>query len=178
MPANRSALDLLLTTPDVKQGTVSASIHASLLSALSDNLRPLLMSGGASAFVALMAFTRLHQWWAALWLAVDLGVTSTRLGMIRAYTLRKFQGAIQPDRWSAFYACLALTSSLLLGLGTMACLISRDPQLSALALMVTAGILGGIASRNAAIPYVAITQIVLGTLPIALGVLRGPRNGW
>ena len=178
MSGNRPVLDLLLRTPDVKQGSVSASIHASLLSALSGNFRPLLMSGAASAFVALVAFARLHQWWAALWLVADLGITVTRLAMIRAYTLRSRSDATRSSTWAASYAPLALASTLLLGLGTMACLMSRDAQLVALAVMVTAGILGGIASRNAAVPYVAIAQILLGTLPIGFGVVLGPRNGW
>lgn len=182
MSGKRSALGLILTTPDVKQGTVCASIHSSLLSALSDTFRPLLMAGAASAFVALMAFMRLHQWWAALWLVADMGVTAIRLGMIRVYTLRSRSGGMDARAWAASYVPLALVSALLLGAGTMACLMSGDPQLATLAVMVTAGIIGGIASRNAAIPYVAIAQILLGTLPIFPGVLLGPRlgprNGW
>ena len=43
--------------------------------------------------------------------------------------------------------------------------------------MVTAGILGGIASRNAALPHLAITQICLGAVSIGLGSLLLPRAG-
>ena len=43
--------------------------------------------------------------------------------------------------------------------------------------MVTAGILGGIASRNAALPRLAITQIFIGTIPIGIGALLAPRGG-
>ena len=53
----------------------------------------------------------------------------------------------------------------------MACVMSGDAELGSLALMVTAGILGGIASRNAALPRLAITQICLGAVPIGLGAL-------
>ncbi|MFP3656759.1 GGDEF domain-containing protein, partial [Burkholderia sp. SIMBA_052] len=44
---------------------------------------------------------------------------------------------------------------------------------------VTAGILGGIASKNAAIPRLAISQICLGALPIGIGALLAPsRDYW
>lgn len=178
MSKKYAALDLILSTPMLEQGLVSASIRSSLLSTLFDNFRPLLMAGIASAFVAAMAFVRLHQWWAALWLAADLGVTSARLGMVRAYTSRSRAARVYPRRWATSYVPLALAASLLLGAGTMACVMSRDPELAALAIMVTAGILGGIASRNAALPYLAIIQILLGALPISLGALLAPRTGF
>jgi diguanylate cyclase (GGDEF)-like protein/PAS domain S-box-containing protein len=58
----------------------------------------------------------------------------------------------------------------------MGCVMSRDAELASLAIMVTAGILGGIASRNAALPRLAITQICLGALPMGLGALFAPRS--
>jgi predicted signal transduction protein with EAL and GGDEF domain len=58
----------------------------------------------------------------------------------------------------------------------MACVMSQDAQLGSLAIMVTAGILGGIASRNAALPRLAIAQICLGAVPIGLGALLAPRG--
>jgi hypothetical protein len=42
--------------------------------------------------------------------------------------------------------------------------------------MVTTGSPGGIASRNAALPRLAITHICLGALPIGLGALLAPRS--
>jgi len=70
-----------------------------------------------------------------------------------------------------------MLASLLLGIGTMVCVMLPDGELTALAVMVTAGVLGGIASRNAALPRLAITQICLGTLPVAIGALFAPRAG-
>ncbi|WP_430233295.1 diguanylate cyclase domain-containing protein [Paraburkholderia tropica] len=178
MSDKRSVLDMLLTMPDVRGGIVGASIHSSLLSRLSENSRPLFMAGAASAFVALMAVVRLHQWWAVLWLVADAGVTAVRLGMIRAYVSRAHPERMPPRRWVASYVPFILASTLVPGLGAMACLISGYPQLATLAIMVTAGILGGVAARNAAIPYVAIAQVLLGALPIGAGALLAPKNGW
>ncbi len=45
----------------------------------------------------------------------------------------------------------------------MACVMS-DTVLAALSIMVTAGLLGGISSRNAGVPYLAIAQICVGAL--------------
>src|SRR5258707_8057743 len=58
----------------------------------------------------------------------------------------------------------------------MACVMSPDAGLASLAVMVTAGILGGIASRNAALPRLAIAQICLGAAPIGLGALLASRS--
>lgn len=173
-----SAFNLILSTPALERDTVSASSRSSLLSTLFDNFRPLLMAGIASAFVAATAFVRLHQWWAALWFAADLGTTSARLGMVYLYTSRGPSARVHPQRWAISYVPLALASSLLLGTGTMACVMSADTEVAALAIMVTAGVLGGIASRNAALPYLAITQILLGALPIGLGALLTARSGF
>src|SRR6202140_2933147 len=176
MPGKTSILDSFLVTPASSNSDVSVSIRSSLLSTLFEDQRSLFMSGVASAFVALIALVRLHQVWAALWLAADICVVTTRLGIVRAYVVRGRTDAVQPGTWAARYAPLAVLACLLLGLGTMACVMSPDAQLASLAIMVTAGILGGIASKNAALPRLAITQICLGAAPIGLGALLAPRS--
>jgi diguanylate cyclase (GGDEF)-like protein len=67
---------------------------------------------------------------------------------------------------------------VLLGTGTMACVMAGDAELTSLAIMVAAGILGGVASKNAALPRLATAQICLGTLPIGIGALLAPRVGY
>jgi diguanylate cyclase (GGDEF)-like protein len=176
MPGKTSILDSFLVTPASSNSDVSVSIRSSLLSTLFEDQRSLFMSGVASAFVALIALVRLHQVWAALWLAADICVVTTRLGIVRAYVVRGRTDAVQPGTWASRYAPLSVLACLLLGLGTMACVMSPDAQLASLAIMVTAGILGGIASKNAALPRLAITQICLGAAPIGLGALLAPRS--
>jgi diguanylate cyclase (GGDEF)-like protein/PAS domain S-box-containing protein len=177
MSVKLPSLARVLDTPAREQNLVSTSIRSALLSTLFDNVRPLFMAGVASAFVACVALLRLHQSWAAIWFAVDLVVMCARLLVIRAYLERSRSHLEHPGPWAAMYSPLCLLATTSLGLGTMACVISVDRELAALAIMVTAGILGGIASRNAALPRLAIAQISLGALPIGLGALLAPRSG-
>ncbi len=176
MPIQRFIFNSLLATPASHNGEVTVSIRSSLLSTLFENTRPLLLSGISSAFVALVACIRLHQTWTWLWLAAEIGLLSARLGIAHLYVVRSRTAAPHPGPWAARYAPVSLLACLLFGVGTMACLMSPDTELASLSLMVTAGILGGIASRNAALPRLAITQICLGTIPIGLGALLAPRG--
>ncbi|MBP0590208.1 diguanylate cyclase [Paraburkholderia sp. LEh10] len=177
MSENTSIFDPLLATPTRGQAVVSPSVRAALLSALFDNAWPLFLSGISSAFVAGVACFRLQQQWTALWLIADVAVLAARLSIVRTYLARSRTGVVHPAPWAARYAPLGLIACLLLGLGTMACFLSSDKELAALAIMVAAGILGGIASRNAALPRLAIVQIFLGTAPIAIGAVLAPESG-
>ncbi len=110
MPADTLFLKSVLATPTAADHRVTTGVRISLLASLFEDRRSLLMSGLATAFVALIAFVRLHQAWALIWLT---------------------------------------------------------------------GILGGIASKNAAIPRLATSQICLGALPIGIGALLAPsRDYW
>jgi diguanylate cyclase (GGDEF)-like protein len=177
MSCTTLVLETILATPARGQHRVTPSIRAALLSTLFDNVWPLFMSGVASGFVALVAFVRLHQLWAVAWLVADLCVICARIGIARVYAVRSRAATLPPGPWASFYGPAALVTSLLLGMGTMKCIMSPDAELASLAIMVTAGILGGVASRNAALPRLAIAQICLGTLPIGLGALLASRSG-
>ncbi|TKC87773.1 diguanylate cyclase [Trinickia terrae] len=176
MPGRLSLLDRILATPQSGSSGVSAPIRASLLSTLFGNTRSLWMSGTAGSFVALIALLRLHQPWAAMWLAVDLALFATRLAIIGSYVAHNRVEPVPPEPWAARYAPVSLLYCLALGAGTMGCVMSPDAEMASLATMVTAGILGGIASRNAALPRLAVTQICLGALPIGVGALLAPRS--
>ncbi|MEM5436850.1 diguanylate cyclase domain-containing protein [Paraburkholderia diazotrophica] len=177
MSERPSLFDPFLVTPAHGKCVVSPSIRASLLSTLFDNVWPLFLSGIASVFVALVAFIRLREPWTAAWLVADIGLLLTRLGIVRLYLVRSRSGVVHPAAWATRYAPVGLVACLVFGLGTMACVMSADRQLALLAIMVTAGILGGIASRNAALPRLAITQICLGAIPIGVGALFSAKSG-
>ncbi|KMQ80089.1 diguanylate cyclase/phosphodiesterase (GGDEF & EAL domain) with PAS/PAC sensor(s) [Candidatus Burkholderia pumila] len=142
-------------------------MRASLLSTLVEDARPLLLSGLSSVFVALIAMLRLHAVWATVWLAGDAFLLLARLFIVYRYRSLSRPAPSHPEPWAVRYVPFALTACLVVGLGTMACVMSGDTVLAALAIMVTAGMLGGIASRNAGIPRLATAQIVLGTMPTA-----------
>ncbi|MFM0456125.1 diguanylate cyclase [Paraburkholderia nemoris] len=176
MPGKTFILDSILATPAPHNDDVTVAIRSSLLSTLFENIRPLVMSGVASGFIALVAVIRLHQLWPELWLVTDVGLLVARLGITHAYVVRSRTDAVHPGPWAVRYVPVSLLACLLFGLGTMGCILSHDGELTALAVMVTAGILGGLASRNAALPHLAIAQICLGAIPIGVGGLLASRS--
>lgn len=177
MAVNLSVSESILTTPPELGTAVSHTLRARLLSTLFDNRWPLVMSIIASTFVAVMAYVRLHQPWATVWLCADLWLLLGRLSIIHAYAVQGRKGPLSPGPWAAAYAPLCVATSLLLGLGTMACVSTADTTLGSLAIMVAAGILGGVASRNAAVPRLAIAQICAVSIPIGIGALLSPTDG-
>lgn len=176
MEGKTSLLDSLIATPPSGNNRITTSIRPSLLSTLFEDIRPMFLSAIASVFVASVAVFRLQQTWTVLWLAADVSLLVARLGIARAYAARSRTEANCAERWAARYAPVSLLACLLLGVGAMGCVMSTDTELSSLSVMVTAGILGGIASRNAALPRLAFTQICLGALPIGLGALLAARS--
>ncbi|WP_238210676.1 sensor domain-containing diguanylate cyclase [Caballeronia novacaledonica] len=178
MSGNPSLIDSILATPATENGRITAAIRASLLSTLVEDLHPLLLSGISSAFVAMIALGRQQALWAMLWVAADLLLLAVRLSIVCRYRALSRPSAPHPGPWAERYAPFALLTCLVSGLGTMACVISGDSVLASLAIMVTAGLLGGIASRNAGTPHLAIAQVCLGALPIGVGGLFGPAGYW
>lgn len=167
-------LNAILATPASGKHTVTPAIRSTLLSTLLNGRRSLILSGMGSGFVALMAIIRLHQPWTFAWLIADVSLLAARLMVINAHSRRGQSSGEQPFVWAARYVPFAMSACLLLGSGAMLSLISGDNPLATLSIMVTAGILGGIASRNAVLPRFALLQIALGIVPIGIGALLVP----
>lgn len=178
MPRHWSLIGFMLATPAVGNAQVSLPIRSALLSSLLEDGRSLLMSGVASGFVATVALLRVSKPWPAMWLVADVALLLARMLVIAAYAKRADTHAQTPRLWTGRYAPLSVASCVLLGMGTMLCVMSSDPQLACLAVMVAAGILGGIASRNACAPHLAIMQIAAGALPIAACALLGDASSY
>ena len=171
-------IDSILATPATQDGKITPAIRAALLSTLVEDVRPLAYSGISGAFVAVIALARLHALWTMFWIAADALLLASRLWIVCRYRALSRPSAPHPGPWAARYAPFGLAACLVTGLGTMASVISGDAVLASLAIMVTAGLLGGIASRNAGIPHLAIAQVCLGALPICAGGLFGPPGYW
>jgi diguanylate cyclase (GGDEF)-like protein len=124
-----------------------------------------------SGFVALVAIIRLHQLWTFGWLIADVALLAARLLVIAAYQRRDQTSVQDPSVWAARYVPFGVCACLLLGSGAMLSLIVGDDPLATLSIMVTAGVLGGIASRNAVVPRFALLQIALGIIPIGIGAV-------
>ncbi|WP_370467374.1 diguanylate cyclase domain-containing protein [Caballeronia sp. BR00000012568055] len=168
----------ILATPATGHGQITPAIRASLLSTLVEDIRPLMLSGASSLFVTVIALLRLHALWTVLWIAADALFLAARLGIVYRYRSLCRPVPPHPGPWAARYAPFALGAFAVTGCGVMACVIAGDAVLTSLAIMVTAGVLGGIASRNAGIPKLAVAQVCLGALPIGIGALLGPDGYW
>lgn len=174
MQRTPSLIDSILATPATEDGTITPAMRAALLSTLVVDVLPLLLSGLSSAFVAVIACVRLHAPWTVVWLATDVLLLAVRLGIVCRYRALRATALAHPAPWARRYAPFALAACFAAGLGTMACVAAGDAVLTALAIMVTAGSLGGIGSRNAGTPHLALAQVSLGAAPIGIGALLAP----
>ncbi|KWH62485.1 diguanylate cyclase [Burkholderia sp. AU39826] len=177
MAVRASLLNSVLATPPSGNHRVTAALRPSMLVTLFEDVRPMALSGLASGFVAAVALIRLQQLWCLAWLVVDVGLLIARLSIVRAYTVRRDAGDDRTEYWASRYAPVSLVACFVLGLGVMGCVQAADVELGTLSVMVAGGVFGGIASRNSALPRLAMTQVVLGVLPIGVGALLAPRPG-
>ncbi|KVF78271.1 diguanylate cyclase [Burkholderia sp. FL-7-2-10-S1-D7] len=177
MAVKASLLNAVLATPPCGNHRVTAALRPSMLVTLFEDVRPMALSGLASGFVAAIALIRLQQLWCFVWLVVDVGLLAARLAIARAYAVRRAAGDDRAEYWALRYAPVSLAACFVLGLGVMGCVEAPDAELGTLSVMVAGGVFGGIASRNSALPRLAMTQVTLGVLPIGLGALLVDRPG-
>ncbi|AXF23453.1 GGDEF domain-containing protein [Burkholderia pyrrocinia] len=177
MAVRASLLHSVLATPPSGNHRVTAALRPSMLVTLFEDVRPMALSGLASGFVAAVALIRLQQLWCLVWLIVDIGLLAARLLVARAYAVRRDAGDDHAEYWAMRYAPVSLVACFVLGLGVMGCVQAADVELGTLSVMVAGGVFGGIASRNSALPRLAMTQVALGVLPIGVGALLAHRPG-
>ncbi|KFG98318.1 diguanylate cyclase [Burkholderia paludis] len=177
MAVRASLLHSVLATPPSGNHRVTAALRPSMLVTLFEDVRPMALSGLASNFVAAVALIRLQQLWCLAWLIADVGLLAARLTIARTYAARRDAGDDRPEYWAMRYAPVSLVACFVLGLGVMGCLQAVDVELGTLSVMVAGGVFGGIASRNSALPRLAMTQVTLGVLPIGAGALLAHRAG-
>ncbi|MGY4208964.1 diguanylate cyclase (GGDEF)-like protein [Burkholderia sp. PvR073] len=177
MAVKARLLNAVLATPPCGNHRVTDALRPSMLVTLFEDLRPMALSGVASAFVAAIALIRLQQLWCFVWLVADVGLLAARLAIARAYAVRRAAGDDRAEYWARHYAPVSLAACFLLGLGVMGCVDASDVELGTLSVMVAGGVFGGIASRNSALPRLAMTQVTLGVLPIGVGALLAHRPG-
>ncbi|MEN2474211.1 diguanylate cyclase domain-containing protein [Burkholderia sp. GS2Y] len=177
MAVRASILNSVLATPASGNHRVTAALRPSMLITLFEDIRPMAMSGLASGFVATVALIRLQQLWCLAWLILDVGLLVARIAIAHAYTVRRDAGDDRAEYWAMHYAPVSLAACFVLGLGVMGCLQATDIELGTLSVLVAGGVFGGIASRNSALPRLAMTQVTLGVLPIGVGALLAHRPG-
>ncbi|CAM2175807.1 diguanylate cyclase [Burkholderia sp. AU19243] len=177
MAVKARLLNAVLATPPSGNHQVTAELRPSMLVTLFEDVRPMALSGLASAFVATIALIRLQQLWCFAWLVVDVGLLAARLAIARTYAIRRAAGDDRAEYWARRYAPVSLAACFVLGVGVMGCVDAPDVEVGTLAVMVAGGVFGGIASRNSALPRLAMTQVTLGVVPIGIGALLVERPG-
>ncbi|MCA8315975.1 diguanylate cyclase [Burkholderia multivorans] len=177
MAVRARLLHSVLATPPSGNHCVTDALRPSMLVTLFEDVRPMALSGLASGFVAAVALLRLHELWCAIWLVVDVALLAARLAIARAYVIERNAGRDRAEYWAMHYAPVSLLACFVLGLGAMGCVDAADVELGTLAVMIAGGVFGGIASRNSALPRLAMTQVSLGVLPIGVGALLAERPG-
>jgi diguanylate cyclase (GGDEF)-like protein/PAS domain S-box-containing protein len=162
----------LLETPDVNGRSPSPAVRAALMAELFADLPSLTMSVLASSLVALLAFVETGLAWTACWL-----LALCICGLARVLILRDFRKhnrrtpVSNPEIWARRFLYWSSAKAVLLSVGTLGCMLIHSWALSLMAMMVTAGIASGIASRNAAVPRYANLQIWLLLAPFCAGLL-------
>ncbi|KAG8153501.1 sensor domain-containing diguanylate cyclase [Burkholderia catarinensis] len=177
MAVGASLLHSVLATPPSGNHRVTAALRPSMLVTLFEDVRPMALSGLASGFVAAIALIRLQQLWCVAWFIGDVCLLAARLAIARAYAVRRDAGDDRAEYWAMRYAPVSLVACFVLGLGVMGCVQAVDVEVGTLSVMVAGGVFGGIASRNSALPRLAMMQVTLGVLPIGVGALLAPRPG-
>jgi diguanylate cyclase (GGDEF)-like protein len=164
-PVNYSRLERLLLGP---LATMPMGVRSRVLATIM--LPPLSM---AVTFLTLLCVTvtialNNRQIWAWVWCALNA------LTVVWRITYPPLSRALHPDRQQIQIVLGTAPLFLIFGLGSAACIASRDMMLSMIALVSLLGIISGISSRWASLPRAAITVITLTTLPSAvLLILRG-----
>ncbi|MBN3821682.1 PAS domain-containing protein, partial [Paraburkholderia sp. Se-20369] len=177
MAVRASLLHSVLATPPSGNYRVTAALRPPLLSTLFEDIRPMFLSGLASGFIAAVAVVRLQQTWCLVWLLAELGLLAARVAVARAYAVHRDAGEDHAEFWARRYAPVSLAACFVLGLGTMACVEAVDVEIGTLSVLVAGGVFGGIASRNSALPRLAMTQITPRVPPIGIGALLAERSG-
>ena len=109
--------------------------------------------------------------WAYSWLALELLLGVARyLAVVRQERLES-RGQLESVK---LVVLLTLVWAVTFGLGCGLCVLSGDLMLTLLAGMLIAGLSGGISSRNAGTPRLAILMIAILATPLASTMLLSP----
>jgi len=160
-----------------RRSDLELEVRRELVNTLYASTRSLAAGALAGAAITITVAVKSGFWplAAAAGLVSLLGCARIALGV--AYKASERRGRAQGEVWESAYQLGAAGYSGLLGLFAMlTLLLVRDPMLHMLATTTAIGYAAGITGRNAGRPKVAVTQLTLATLPVAIGLLLTP-NG-
>jgi signal transduction histidine kinase/CheY-like chemotaxis protein len=158
-----------------RRGGLELDVRRDLVNTLYASTKSLAAGALAGGAVTITIAVKSGLWSLTLTAALVsiLGLARIALGLV--YKAAKRDGRGGSPIWESMYQCGAAGYSGLLGLFAMlTLLLAHDPMLHMLATTTAIGYAAGIAGRNAGRPKVAVTQLTLATLPVAIGLLVTP----
>ena len=139
-----------------------------LLATVVERRATLLTSGFTTVGLAVVAVTFASQTWPYVWLPIELALLTVRFGLVTL--ARRSHGS----RFR-FFARLCLITGLLwalwLGIAIALSLASGSLALCTLAAALSAGVAGGVTSRNAGTPVYAAMILTIIVVAFAVGLL-------
>jgi len=152
-------------------------VRRDLVNTLYASTRSLLAGALAGGAITITIAVKSGLWPLGLAAALVSAVGVARLALSLAYKAVQRVDKGQGPIWEGAYQFGAAAYSGLLGLFAMlTLLLAHEPMLHMLATTTAIGYAAGIAGRNAGRPKVAVSQLTLATLPVAVGLLLTP-NG-
>jgi signal transduction histidine kinase/AmiR/NasT family two-component response regulator len=155
---------------------LDAEVRHALIGALYASTGSLVVGAVAGTGVAVVVASHAADPWITLCAVATGVIAATRVGSAVAYH-RQLQAAnhAAASRWERIYELGAWSYSALLGLLAFLTLVRcQDPGLHLVTAATAIGYAGGICGRNAGRPSIAIAQLALAALPVALGLLLWP----
>ncbi len=152
-------------------------VRRDLVNTLYASTRSLAAGALAGGAITITIAVKSGLWPLAIAAALVSGVGIARLALSVAYKAARRVEKGRSQIWEEAYQFGAAAYSGLLGLFAMlTLLLAREPMLHMLATTTAIGYAAGIAGRNAGRPKVAVSQLTLATLPVAVGLILTP-NG-
>jgi signal transduction histidine kinase/CheY-like chemotaxis protein len=167
---------MLKGSPIRPYGTASDALareaRKDLVNALSTSTGTLAACALASGAVTVAIAAQAGLWPLTLAAAVVVVVGAGRLALDLAYRTPQHSDEDESPRWEGAYRVLSVSYSAAVGLfALMTLLMVRDPRLHLLATAMSFGFATGIAGRAVGRRSIVVVQLVLATLPVALGLL-------
>jgi signal transduction histidine kinase/AmiR/NasT family two-component response regulator len=158
--------------PCERRSELEMEVRRDLVNTLYTSTRSLAVGALAGAFIAFTIAMKAGGWPLTVAAALISLSGIARIGLSIAYRARRSTGQRGGKIWEDAYQFGAAGYSGLLGGFTLLTLLTvRDPMLHMLATTTAIGYAAAVAGRNAGRPTIAVTQLTLATLPVALGLL-------
>lgn len=147
-------------------------VQAALVDSLYAPPAPLVIGAVAGSLISIMMAYRAHDPWLSLCSIAICFVGLGRILSTAAYlAVVGSAGPVRVRLWQAIYTAGAWSYAALLGLlSVIAVLRSTDGALHLVVATTVAGYAAGISGRNAGRPVIAIGQLALSTLPLAMAL--------